>query len=85
MKIFKWSNEFYDTVKYIAIHIVPAGEFFWCLLASTWKLPYGLEIGTSIGGFGMFLAICIGMSKREYQKAKDEVIDDGSGTIDVDN
>lgn len=85
MKIFKWSNEFYDGVKYIAIHIVPACEFFWGILASVWKLPYGVEIGATIGGFGVFLGLCIGMSKREYQKAKDEVIDDGPGTIDVDN
>ncbi len=83
MNIFKWSDKFYDTVKNIAIHIVPACEFFWGVLASVWKLPYGIEIGATIGGFGVFLAICIGMSKREYQKAKDEVIDDGSGSIDV--
>ena len=74
--MFKWSNEFYDVVKYIAINIVPAIEFFWCLLATTWKLPYGLEIGTSIGGFGMFLALCIGMSKKEYEKAKQEKMDE---------
>lgn len=74
--MFKWSNEFYDAVKYSAINIVPAIEFFWCLLATTWKLPYGLEIGTSIGGFGMFLALCIGMSKKEYEKAKQEKMDE---------
>lgn len=74
--MFKWSNEFYDAVKYIAINTVPAIEFFWCLLATTWKLPYGLEIGTSIGGFGMFLALCIGMSKKEYEKAKQEKMDE---------
>lgn len=74
--MFKWSDKTYDTVKYIAINIVPATEFLWCLLATTWKLPYGLEIGTSIGGFGMFLALCIGMSKREYEKAKNDKMDD---------
>lgn len=77
--MFKWSNEFYDGVKYTAINIVPAIEFFWCLLATTWKLPYGLEIGTSIGGFGMFLALCIGMSKKEYEKAKNEKMDNVEG------
>ena len=77
--MFKWSNELYDAVKYIAINIVPAIEFFWCLLATTWKLPYGLEIGTSIGGFGMFLALCIGMSKKEYEKAKNEKMDNVEG------
>lgn len=72
MKIFQWSDKLYDGVKYFAINIVPAAEFFWCLLATTWKIPYGLEVGTSIGGFGMFLALCLGMSKREYEKAKNE-------------
>lgn len=70
MKIFKWSDKFYDAVKNFAIHIVPAAEMFWGILASVWKFPYGIEIGATIGGFGVFLAICIGMSKREYEKEK---------------
>ena len=76
MKIFKWSNEFYDAVKYIAINIVPACEVFWGILASVWKLPYGVEIGATIGAVGVATGMCIGMSKREYEKEKAEVISD---------
>ena len=77
--LFLWSDKTYDTVKYISINIIPALEFLWCLLATTWKIPYGLEVGTSIGGLGMFLALCIGMSKREYEKAKAEHMDSAEG------
>lgn len=74
--MFKWSNEFYDGVKYIAIHIIPAAEFLWGVIASVWKLPYGVEIGATIGAVGVAIGMCIGMSKREYEKEKAEVISD---------
>ena len=80
MKIFKWSNEFYDAVKFFAIHVIPATEMFWGILASVWKLPYGTEIGATIGGFGLFLAMCIGLSNAQYQKEKESVINGSDGT-----
>lgn len=77
--MFKWSDKFYDVVKYIAINIIPACEFFWGVLASVWKLPYGVEIGASIGAFGVFVALCIGMSKREYEKQKEDLLKETDG------
>jgi len=74
MKIFKWSNELYDAVKFFAIHIISAMEFLWGVIASVWKLPYGVEIGATIGAVGVAIGMCIGMSKREYEKEKAEVI-----------
>lgn len=75
--MFKWTNETYDKVKFIALHVIPALEMFWGILASVWKLPYGTEIGATIGGFGLFLAMCIGLSKAEYEKEKAEVVNEG--------
>lgn len=72
--MFRWSNETYDAVKFIALHVIPALEMFWGILASVWKLPYGTEIGATIGGFGLCLAMCIGISKAEYEKEKHEVV-----------
>jgi len=77
--MFKWSDKFYDTVKYIAIHIIPAIEFLWGVVASVWKLPYGVEVGATIGAVGVAIGMCIGMSKREYEKEKAEVISDDNG------
>lgn len=74
--MFKWTDKTYDTVKYIAIHIIPAGEFLWGVVASVWKLPYGVEIGATIGAVGVAIGMGIGMSKREYEKQKQEVISD---------
>ncbi len=77
MKLFKWSDEFYDFVKILAIRIVPATETFWGILATAWDLPYGTQIGASIGGFGLFLALCLGLSNAEYQKTKRELLEEG--------
>lgn len=71
-KLFQWSDQFYDTVKAIALNIVPACEVAWGIVATAWDIPYGLQIGTTIGAVGVFLAMCIGMSNAEYQKAKQE-------------
>ena len=75
--MFKWSDEFYDAVKYTAIRIIPAIEFLWGVIASVWKLPYGTEISATIGAVGVAIAIGIGMSVREYEKEKQEIISEG--------
>lgn len=74
--MFKWSDQFYDKVKYTAIHIIPATEFLWGVIASVWKVPYGVEIGATIGAVGVAIGMCLGMSKKEYEKAKSQVLDD---------
>lgn len=79
MKIFQWSDAVYDRVKFIAIHVIPAAEMFWGILASVWKLPYGTEIGATIGGFGLFVAMCLGFSKAEYEKEKAQVVEESEG------
>lgn len=73
--MFKWSNETYDKVKFFAIHVVPALEMFWGIIASVWNLPYGTQIGATIGGFGLCVAMCIGMSNAEYQREKQKQIE----------
>lgn len=74
--MFKWSDQFYDKVKYTAIHIIPAIEFLWGVIASVWKVPYGVEIGATIGAVGVAIGMCIGMSKKEYEKEKSQILDD---------
>lgn len=77
--MFKWSNETYDSVKFIALHVIPALEMLWGTVASVWNLPYGTQIGATIGAVGLFIAMCIGQSKKEYEKDKHDVVE---GEID---
>lgn len=68
----KLKDSTYDTLKTIAIYIIPSIETFWLTIATVWKFPYGQEIGITIGAVGVCIAGCIGMSVREYNKEKRE-------------
>lgn len=68
----KLSDNAYDLLKTIAIYIIPSIETCWLTLAAVWNLPYGQEIGITIGAIGMLIAGCIGMSIKEYEKEKAE-------------
>ena len=59
-------------MKPIAIYINSSVETCWLTLAAVWNLPYGQEIGITIGAVGMLIAGCIGMSIKEYEKEKQE-------------
>ncbi len=73
----KLDDRTYDILKEIAIFIIPSLETFWLTISAVWKLPYGQEIGITIGAIGMMIATCIGMSIKEYEKAKKEQYDGG--------
>lgn len=68
----KLDGKTYDLLKAIAIYVTPSVETFWLTISTAWKLPYGQEIGITIGAVGMLIAGCIGMSVREYEKQKKE-------------
>lgn len=66
------SDKQYDTLKFIAINIIPSLETFWLTVGQVWDLPYVTEIGTTIAAIGVLMAGCIGLSKVAYEKAKRE-------------
>ena len=68
----KLSNETYDLLKFIAIYVISSVETFWLTISTAWNLPYGQQIGITIGAIGMLIAGCIGMSVKEYERAKAE-------------
>ena len=68
----KLTDETCDLLKTRAIYIIPSIETCWLTLAAVWNLPYGQEIGITIGAVGMLIAGCIGMSIKEYEKEKQE-------------
>ena len=76
------SNQTYDTLKFIAIYIIPSCETFWLTIGTAWKLPYVQEVGITIGAVGMLIAGCIGLSNSTYQK---EVVEKHQGSTDADD
>lgn len=68
----KLSNETYDLLKFISIYVISSVETFWLTISTAWNLPYGQQIGITIGAIGMLIAGCIGMSVKEYERAKAE-------------
>jgi hypothetical protein len=68
----KLNNETYDLLKFISIYVIPSVETFWLTIATAWNLPYAQPIGITIGAVGMLIAGCIGLSVREYERAKAE-------------
>lgn len=68
----KLDNKTYDLLKFISIYCIPSLETFWLTIATAWNLPYGQQIGITIGAIGMLIAGCIGLSVREYEKEKAE-------------
>lgn len=68
----KLKDSTYDALKFIAINVIPSLETFWLAIAAIWKLPYGQEVGITIGAIGVLLAGCIGMSVSAYNRAKQE-------------
>lgn len=70
--MFKWSDQFYNFCKWLAINFVPSLSAFVGVVGCSigWE---GTAVATTIiSAFGVFLAGCIRMSIAEYEKAKKE-------------
>lgn len=68
----KMSNETYDTLKKIALYILPALATLWLTLSKIWGFPYGAEIGATITAIDTFLGACLGISSAQYHEAERE-------------
>lgn len=68
----KLKDSTYDMLKWLAIYFIPALTTFTgvCGMALNWEQT--AVVTTIIGAFGAFLASCIGMSTRQYEKEKAE-------------
>ena len=73
----KLSDSQYDFIKWLAIYFVPSFSAFVgvCGCALSWE--YTAVATTIIGALGSFIATCIGMSVKEYEKAKKEQYEGG--------
>lgn len=70
--MFKWSDEFYNFCKWLAIYFIPSLATFTGVVGLAIDWQYTAIATTIISAFGAFLAGCIQMSIAEYEKAKKE-------------
>lgn len=66
------SNKTYDTLKWIAMYLLPAVGTLYFALAGIWGLPYGEQIVGTITAVDTFLGVILGISTSQYNKTADK-------------
>lgn len=64
----KMTNKVYDTLKWIAMYLLPAVGTLYFALAGIWGLPYGEQIVGTITAVDTFLGVVLGISNAQYKK-----------------
>ena len=67
------SNKVYDTLKWIAMYLLPALGTLYFAIASIWGLPYGEQIVGTITAIDTFLGVILGISTTQYNKRVDKL------------
>lgn len=62
------NNKIYDTLKFIAMVVLPAVATLYFALSSIWGLPYGEQIVGTITAVDAFLGALLGVSTATYNK-----------------
>ena len=65
------NNKVYDTLKWIAMYLLPAVGTLYFALAGIWGLPYGEQIVGTITAVDTFLGVILGISTVQYNKRVD--------------
>ena len=65
------SNKVYDTLKWIAMYLLPALGTLYFALSAIWGLPYGEQIVGTITAIDTFLGVILGISTVQYNKRVD--------------
>lgn len=66
------NNKVYDTLKWIAMYLLPALGTLYFALAGIWGLPYGEQIVGTITAIDTFLGVILGISTVQYNKRVDK-------------
>ena len=69
-----FSNKVYDSLKWVAMYLLPALGTLYFALSSIWGLPYGEQIVGTITAVDTFLGVLLGISSTNYK---------GDGTMTV--
>lgn len=62
------SNRTFDTLKWIAILLLPALATLVAVIFKIWNLPYGNEIAQTITALATFLGAILGISSVQYKR-----------------
>ena len=65
------SNKLYDTLKWIALILLPALGTLYFGLCEIWGFPYGKEVVGTITVIDTFLGALLGISTARYRKEQD--------------
>jgi len=74
-----FSNKTYDVLKWIAMYLLPALGALYFTLSTIWGLPYSEEIVGTLAAVDTFLAVILGISTNQYNKAQAQDFDDENG------
>lgn len=65
----KLNNNTYDTLKWIALILIPALVTLILAVGQIWTLPYYQQIAETIAALGVFLGALLKVSTSAYNKA----------------
>jgi hypothetical protein len=65
------SNKVFDTLKWVAMYLLPALGTLYFALAGIWGFPYGEQIVGTITAVDTFLGVILGISSAKYKKSQD--------------
>jgi hypothetical protein len=74
------NNKTYDTLKYIALYVLPALATLVLTLGSIWQIPYAEAVAGTITALDTFLGALLGVSSINYAKEQKEG-DDNTGIM----
>ena len=66
------SNKTYDTLKWIAMYLLPALGTLYFALAGIWNFPYGEQVVGTITAVDTFLGVILGISTSQYNKTSED-------------
>ena len=64
----KLTDKTYDTLKWIALFLLPALGTLYFALSGIWSFPYGEQIVGTITSVDTFLGALLGISSSQYKK-----------------
>ena len=80
----KMSNNTYDTLKWIALIVLPALVTFVAALGEIWGIPYSAQVAATIAAVDAFLGACLQVSSANYtEKSYDDDADEGRHDIEA--
>ena len=68
----KMSNKTYDTLKYIALYVLPALATLILTLGGIWGIPYAEAIAATITAIDTFLGAILDISSKRYAEEQKE-------------